>query len=1437
MKIKRLKELSGISLFLKVSIVMLLLGVIPFVVFSFWVFYKDPLFTFIYEDPFFLLLLLLSIVVLSFVAAYFVVLPIVRFERRLRGINCIEELTREAKRGDEIGTLAKTFQKLLFRLKRREEWYRRIVNETTEAILIIEDGRIVYANNAVSKIFGYLPQDVEGRRVKDFIDRDTISLFERREKDLEQGLVPFPMEIKIRRKDGREIWVEVETLPLNVGEWQAGLVILRDIDKRKKLLGDLERQNRHLSLLNRLHALTSTISSFDQAANLTLDLVLEEMGAQGGVILFSPIEEGHYGEKVYVKGIEKEQSKSFLKNISNFERPMKRNCGILRLCKRDYALSLPWEEVAIIPLTVSNICMGFLMVGYEKEVGIPIEDSFMLETIGRQIGLILEHKRLAGETTEKAKKLKELYGITLNLSNILNFDEVLSRGLKEFKEFLRADDVMAFRLDKNELRLVSSVGPEGKRLENVKIIKIRYPGRFKFYVGKDTFVMWRKDGEIPPRIRRLFEFFGAEVVFSSFVEIDADNLFLIVFSYRVFRSFSQDEIDVIKTGCLQFSTFLKTAWLFEKTREQNRILRALNDIFSEESKISTWNEFLRFVYSKVMELVPLDSFFIALYDPKRGVLRSEISIEKGNLLPPFEQNLDEQVGLSGYVFKSRRPLLVRDYLNEKDSLPVGSMIVGEVSRSLIYAPLWAGGKPIGIISVQSFEPERFNEDHLTLVSAIGFQLGLILEKAKINRVLQKTLSDLKKMIEEKESRLMIIKRLAEVKEEKDLFSTFLKELKKVIPYDHAVYYDLAMGRKPKVVFHHGLSQKELKLAEETALERFPGWVIKKRMPLLIRNTETVKRSRGFEKIGKKPGSVMYAPVISNGMVVGILGVGKLRKGAYSERDLEILLSFAHEAEYALQRLRLRRSLELQANELRILFEVTRAFLESGDFKTKLNKSMEEVIKLLKLDGAEARIYNESDNSLERLVGIGYLGKSLPKRVYLREDWSIDQLNSVLVLNKMGKEETRCVSPIKTPLRSYKAKTIVLLPLVNDIGVPEAIISLFGREEREFDKRELDLLESLRNVFSQAFQRWRLYREISDVKSFFETIVNNISDWILITNREGVIQFSNRKKVEGIFELSRGEKETVFDIFNRADVLPEEMERSWNSLWDRGFFNFVLRFKGVGGQRIFRVTGSLFRTDKKEVNALLFFHDVTYEKLLEEEEYTRSRLTMLGQLAMSVSHEVNDPLTAVVGYSDVLLNSDEIPDKLKKNLKRIKEAGQRVRSIVSTLQRIANTENTIFFNLNRVLLNLKTLLTPVFGKDDMFVEVSLPKESVIVIGSEDVFVQAILGIMDHIKSFMKRRKTKHLKLKVRKFASFATLTFNVADASNTNSLKGKEVNWEFESRSNLGLERTLNSLKKMGYTVLTNRVEEDGMMFKLKIPLASSMISRKNSKKFIESLIG
>ncbi len=141
-----------------------------------------------------------------------------------------------------------------------------------------------------------------------------------------------------------------------------------------------------------------------------------------------------------------------------------------------------------------------------------------------------------------------------------------------------------------------------------------------------------------------------------------------------------------------------------------------------------------------------------------------------------------------------------------------------------------------------------------------------------------------------------------------------------------------------------------------------------------------------------------------------------------------------------------------------------------------------------------------------------------------------------------------------------------------------------------------------------------------------------------------------------------EIEAVFKVYN--NVYRTGQPQRW----------FPVTNVAKNGSRIF-VENSILPTRNTEGQIIGFrgiSRDVTERKRMEEERQQleqkaqfASRLASVGEMASGIAHEINNPLTGVIGYAQLLLQED-LPHNVRKDVETINDGAQRVANVVQRL---------------------------------------------------------------------------------------------------------------------------------------------------------------------------
>jgi PAS domain S-box-containing protein len=112
-----------------------------------------------------------------------------------------------------------------------EKKYRSLMEHLSVGVIVLRQGRLLFANDYAVKMVGAkTAKEVIGKNVLDFISADFRELLR---KHLHEGETLPPLEEKIRRLDGQEVFVEANAYPFEFNDLPATQVILTDITEKK----------------------------------------------------------------------------------------------------------------------------------------------------------------------------------------------------------------------------------------------------------------------------------------------------------------------------------------------------------------------------------------------------------------------------------------------------------------------------------------------------------------------------------------------------------------------------------------------------------------------------------------------------------------------------------------------------------------------------------------------------------------------------------------------------------------------------------------------------------------------------------------------------------------------------------------------------------------------------------------------------------------------------------------------------------------------------------------------------------------------------------------------------------------------------------------------------------------------------------------------------
>jgi adenylate cyclase len=162
----------------------------------------------------------------------------------------------------------------------------------------------------------------------------------------------------------------------------------------------------------------------------------------------------------------------------------------------------------------------------------------------------------------------------------------------------------------------------------------------------------------------------------------------------------------------------------------NKVLFVLYEISRHMNIIHDFYELLEKIMDLIFVVIDADFGFLILLDEKKP----------GDFIPVVVKAKDEKMKgkikasrtLCQKAIQDRVALLTSNALADPRLTPTESLIIQKI-RSALCVPLWQKEKIIGAIQLDSTRPgNQFTQADLELIKAIGCQMSMILEQAKLN---------------------------------------------------------------------------------------------------------------------------------------------------------------------------------------------------------------------------------------------------------------------------------------------------------------------------------------------------------------------------------------------------------------------------------------------------------------------------------------------------------------------------------------------------------------------------------------------------------------------------------------------------------------------------------------------------------------------------------
>jgi PAS domain S-box-containing protein len=365
-----------------------------------------------------------------------------------------------------------------------------------------------------------------------------------------------------------------------------------------------------------------------------------------------------------------------------------------------------------------------------------------------------------------------------------------------------------------------------------------------------------------------------------------------------------------------------------------------------------------------------------------------------------------------------------------------------------------------------------------------------------------------------------------------------------------------------------------------------------------------------------------------------------------------------------------RAEELSMYELQTLLEILDAITQARDLEhvtrivvQKINLIVPSVrCSMLFIDPTGTRCYviaSHDDPNIKMLE------LNLEKYPEVRE--AIATRNPVLVQDIASDP---LMSDVRGILEELDLHSIMVVPMVFGDDVLGTLCMKTSRANQPFSEREVNFCTAVARASASALKNAALNREVLETSNRHREAAEKLSrifddspDLILTTDNDGQITELNHA-AERLLGRAR---ETVLGL-SCVEILGDGVQ---------GLVDRTLAWGAVANHpcNLIRKDGSSFEVelnvstlrneDGDPAGTVWLGRDVSELKATHRQLIQAEKLSTVGEVISGVAHELNNPLSVVLGYSQLVL-SRQAGSPVRRELERVHESATRCQKIVSNL---------------------------------------------------------------------------------------------------------------------------------------------------------------------------
>ena len=364
------------------------------------------------------------------------------------------------------------------------------------------------------------------------------------------------------------------------------------------------------------------------------------------------------------------------------------------------------------------------------------------------------------------------------------------------------------------------------------------------------------------------------------------------------------------------------------------------------------------------------------------------------------------------------------------------------------------------------------------------------------------------------------------------------------------------------------------------------------------------------------------------------------------------------------------------------------------------------------------------------------------------------------------------------------------------------------------------------------ERKRMEKKLQQEQQFVKSLVECFPDLIMVLNKEGEFEFvSDRiKDVLGVTpaeyigkpvgqRIEPGDLAKLRAMFQAALAGQKDIEQ------------IEIHAQHVNGTiKTVRVAANALYDEKGNIVGMVSSgRDVTESKHLEQQLADKEKFASMGQMMAGAAHELNNPLTAILGVSD-LLRDRATDDATRRQIDLILQQARRAATIVQNLLAFSRpvVRGRTTLRLDEIVKEAISIERTNLERRNIQLKFTAPDGPLPIDADRKLLLQVFLNIISNAEqSISPAREQGHLAISIAREGDKIGVTFADDGPGIPADIIGKIFDPFFTTKrpgggSGLGLTISLAVIKEHGGTIAVESKPGEGAVVRVMLPAATEM---------------